>query len=483
MGLNERVTPHSASKLAEEIHIAAERKMWDDIVRNLHAKAPNEACAFVLTVPSRGVKRATVIMRRVLWPTSGEVQATPFSLEISADYISRVMDEAVDAGPLVGVCLIHTHPASDRGPGKGSFSPRDDWYEKRLFPTLTLGRKEAIAASLVLGSEGDVDGRIWWEGTEGVEMQRAHAVRIVGSRLEIIETPSSAWTDHTDPKVMDRSTRLWGKEGRRRLQNLRVGIPGAGGTGSLSLFALATMGVGKLEVWDKDIATKENRHRTAGVTASRVGIPKVRALEALAHEVRTAAPFEIEVHEDWATTEEGLRQLKDCDILFCCVDRFAPRVALNDLAYAHLIPTLDMASWLHRNDRKEVDALMTHAQVWSPGMPCAWCRGTLSSYKLMREAQGRQQAIEKRIPYGLPLEETEGAEPSVLPLNMLGVSLALMEFMQVALGITTRTPRDLKFTLPEWELDENDLVTNIGCDCESNIAAGDTLAIRPILLV
>ena len=62
--------------------------------------------------------------------------------------------------------------------------------------------------------------------------------------------------DHADPAVIDRSTRLWGKEGRRRLQNLRVGIVGAGGTGSLSVLGLATMGVGKLLVWDKDTATK-----------------------------------------------------------------------------------------------------------------------------------------------------------------------------------------------------------------------------------
>ena len=31
----------------------------------------------------------------------------------------------------------------------------------------------------------------------------------------------------------------------------------------------------------------------------------------------------MEIHEDWGTTEEGLRRLKDCDVVFCCVDKFA----------------------------------------------------------------------------------------------------------------------------------------------------------------
>jgi hypothetical protein len=242
------------------------------------------------------------------------------------------------------------------------------------------------------------------------------------------------------------------------------------------------MGAGKLLVWDKDIAKKENRHRTAGITAEYVGKSKVQAVKALAEAVATAEPFSIDVYEDWATTEHGLSQLKDCDIIFCCVDKFAPRVPINDLAYAHLIPAIDMASWMHPNRNKQIDALMTHAHVWSPGIPCAWCRETLSSYVLTQEAQGKQQGIENRVPYGIPIEETDGVEPSVLPLNMLGVSLALMEFMQVVLKITTRTPNDLKFILPEWELDESDRQVQPNCDCMLSLAAADTLHIRPVLM-
>lgn len=141
--------------------------------------------------------------------------------------------------------------------------------------------------------------------------------------------------------------------------------------------------------------------------------------------------------------------------MFCCVDKFAPRVPINDLAYAHLIPTIDMASWLHQSDGR-VDAITTHAHVLSPGVPCAWCRQTLTFSRLTREAQGNQRGIEISIPYGLPLEDIDGVEPSVLALNLAGVGLALMEFMQVALQITDRTPRDLKLLLPEWELDESD---------------------------
>ncbi|HWR35038.1 MAG TPA: hypothetical protein VN622_04095 [Clostridia bacterium] len=142
----------------------------------------------------------------------------------------------------------------------------------------------------------------------------------------------------------------------------------------------------------------------------------------------------------------------------------------------------DMASWIHPDRHKRIDALMTHAHVWSPGIPCAWCRETISSRILTREAQGTQGGIERRIPYGLAPEETDGVEPSVLPLNMLGVSLALMEFMQVALRITNRTPNDLKFFLPEWELDESDRPIQSDCACGAVIATGDATHIRPAVM-
>lgn len=481
--MNYEITSLPVSHLSDEIHIASDTSSWEEVKSKLAAEAPNEGCCFLLTRPSRGVARTTVILREIIWPKPSEVVGTPRGLEISADYISRVMDAAIDAGPMVGLCLVHTHPRSEVfGEGIGRFSRRDDWYDRRLFSTLTLERPSSISAGIVIGSDGGVDGRIWWLERGGCVTQSAHAVRVVGPELSIVETPFSRWKDHPDPSVMDRSTRLWGEEGRRRLQNIRVGVVGAGGTGSLVIFGLATMGVGEILAWDRDIAKKENRHRTAGITNDQIGKPKVHAMKVMAKSLATADPFSIEVYDAWGTTVEALAHLKDCDIIFSCVDKFAPRVPLNDLAYAHLIPTIDMSSWIHPNTKGQIDALMTHAHVWSPGIPCAWCRGTLSSNILTREAQGVQDGIENRIPYGLPLEQTDGIEPSVLPLNMLGVGFALMEFMQVALKITNRTPHDLKFFLPQWELDESDLPVRSGCDCVNSVGLGDTLRINPVVM-
>lgn len=466
--------------LSPEVHLACEAKKWHDIEQQLRKDYPNEACVFVFTRPSRGSNRTTCILKECFWPGEGEVEATPHSLEISADYITRVMDAAVDAGESTGIALIHTHPDTDYGPGRGVFSPRDDWYEDRLFPTITLSRPRAVSGSIVLGSASkDVDARVWWNDGGGLRTQSTSLLRLVGPEITFVETRHSIWQDHPDPEIMDRSTRLWGVEGRRILQNLRIGVIGAGGTGSIVLLALATMGVGSICAWDMDTIKKENLHRTLGATKEDIGSNKVQALARTIRAVATAAPFELLPFDGKGTSVGGLTKLKDCDLAFCCVDRFAPRVPLNDFAYAHLIPVIDMASWIHPSGQT-IDAIVTHAHVWSPGIPCAWCRQTITPRLLTQEAQGNQRGIEHRAPYGLPLDQTDGVEPSVLPLNLTGVGLALMEFMQVALRITNRTPRDLKFFLPEWELDESDLDSSPGCDTEGATALGDTVTIRPV---
>jgi hypothetical protein len=129
----------------------------------------------------------------------------------------------------------------------------------------------------------------------------------------------------------------------------------------------------------------------------------------------------------------------------------------------------------------DVDAIMSQAQILSPALPCSWCSGTLSSRALTLEAQGTQQGAERRAAYGLPLNETEGIEPSVLPLNLTSAGLALLQFMQVALRITEKVPKKLRLMLPEWELDESDLSIKESCPCQGDVASGDTLRIRPYL--
>ena len=207
----------------------------------------------------------TVLLNHPIWPEPGEVEASPESLELSSNYISRAIDAAINAGPLTGLALVHTHPDGALTHGVGRFSPRDDWYDHRLFATVMLARRSGLGASIVLArNAAELHARIFWWDNSKLSSQDGHVLRVVGPRLSILETPASEWTDHPDPAVFDRSVRVFGRQGQRLLQNVRVGIVGVGGTGSICLAALSTMGIGRIRCWDEDLVERTNRPRLLG---------------------------------------------------------------------------------------------------------------------------------------------------------------------------------------------------------------------------
>ncbi len=97
-------------RLYRQLHIACEAETWNEMERRLRSEFPKEACCFVITRRSKGIRRLSVLLRELMWPEPGDVTATKYSLEISANYISRALDALNDAGPFAGIALIHTHP-------------------------------------------------------------------------------------------------------------------------------------------------------------------------------------------------------------------------------------------------------------------------------------------------------------------------------------------------------------------------------------
>ena len=73
-----------------------------------------------------------------------------------------------------------------------------------------------------------------------------------------------------NPDFLQRQTLAVGVETVERLQKLRIGVVGCGGTGSAVVELLARAGVGRLLLVDPDVVTKTNLNRLYGSTRSDV---------------------------------------------------------------------------------------------------------------------------------------------------------------------------------------------------------------------
>lgn len=94
----------------------------------------------------------------------------------------------------------------------------------------------------------------------------------------------------------ERTRRLVGDEGVRRLAAARVAVYGLGGVGGYALEALARAGVGHLVLVDGDVVEPTNLNRQILATRETIGRPKVEVARDRVRAVNPAAEVEA-VHE------------------------------------------------------------------------------------------------------------------------------------------------------------------------------------------
>lgn len=113
-----------------------------------------------------------------------------------------------------------------------------------------------------------------------------------------------------------------------RLALSRVFIAGAGAVGRSLAVQLATMGVGKIVVCDKDDVEEANLG-PQGWHENQIGKPKVEALAEVL--MLLNSKLELVVHKEWFKPE----QIADCQYVFSCVDNMEARKAILE---AHVCP-------------------------------------------------------------------------------------------------------------------------------------------------
>ena len=117
------------------------------------------------------------------------------------------------------------------------------------------------------------------------------------------------------------------------------------------------------------------------------------------------------IQDKWQSNPESLR---DCDVIFGCVDRYDERDQLERMARRSLIPYLDIGMDVHRLTNGY--AISGQIALSMPDMPCLWCMGLLTEDLLQQEAAR----------YG-----EVGDRPQVIWPNGILASTAVGMFMQL----------------------------------------------------
>lgn len=281
--------------------------------------------------------------------------------------------------------IAHSHPK-----GPDNFSSQDGENEAELLRTVcNRNGKTTKFVSMLFAPDRGIRARIWQYPKHHTT---ARSVIVIGERFRLHlpnqQSPASP--------VFARQVLAFGPSLMHQLKNLRVGVVGAGGTGSATAPLIARAGAGQVLVIDDDVVEVTNLNRLHGATQADADGMRPKA-EVVANEIaRMALGTRVIAKRDWVSSPHLRGALKSCDVIFCCTDDHAGRVFLNRLAYFYLIPVFDMglAMAVAKPPATGMADISARVTTIVPPEACLICRGAVDLAVAHDEDLRRQNPTE-----------------------------------------------------------------------------------------
>jgi molybdopterin/thiamine biosynthesis adenylyltransferase len=275
--------------------------------------------------------------------------------------------------------------------------------------------------------------------------------------------------------AFDRQIRAFGPDGQRLLAQLRVGVVGAGGTGSAVCEQLIRLGVGELLVIDPDVINDDgsNVTRVYGSTMNDIGMPKVDIVARAATQI--ALGTKVSTVQGSINDESTARLLTDCDVVFGCTDDNRGRMTLSRLAVWYLIPVIDMGVKLTSRDGT-LTGIEGRITIVGPETGCLQCRGRINPQALQAEVlQPAERADRVAEGYAIGLAERD---PAVVAFTTGVASQAISEFLARTFSLDDAPPStELLMRFHRRDIRRNTRAGKPGhwCTDPNNIGAGDAM--------
>jgi hypothetical protein len=408
--------------------------MWPLLRSHLLDRGIEEQLAFLLAGVARGRGWKRLLVREFIpVPPEALARQTAASLAVRPGFSQAVLQRCYEEG--LSLIEVHSHPFCDQG---ATFSATDVANEAVKFRYVALKIPDVDHATMVVG-QSDLDAHLWDRRLRrAVPVDR---VRLVEAPIcDLLPTSGQGAGQDGDPPApwLERQVLAFGVEGQRRLQRLRVGVVGCGGTGSAVVQMLAHLGVQFLVMVDPDVVELTNLNRLVGATwadAER-SRPKVHVARRLVRRVNPKA--RVQALPTPLQDPRTLATLKGLDLLFGCTDNDGSRLILNQLAVQYLVPYLDLGTGLQVTDGTWLAAAGGQVRLVRPG---AFCLACIDGIDRTREARDLMSPLERQreVVRGY-VQGTDLPTPAVLFLNAAVASQAMAEFVNLWTGYRAPTP-------------------------------------------
>lgn len=378
--------------------------------------------------PWAGLATTCFLSREVIAIAPEDIAASSgVHITVRTNSLARVLRRARDERLVVG--FVHSHPQ-----GPAIFSEQDDSHEP-LMAELARNRNGCATPllSLLTTQDGRLAGRVWREEASPLPFDM---IRVVGDRLSLHY--DGRFGTNT-PAAFHRQALAFGPALNKDVAALRIGVVGAGATGSATMVLLARLGAQRIAVFDRDLVDETNLSRLHGATRADIGRPKVEVIKA--HVEAFGLQADVAAYQTWIGDPACRDALKSCDMIFGCTDDHDGRMLLNRLAYFYLVPVIDMGIDIGLGDHGILgaDARVTVVQ---PGTRCLLCRNVIDPARAFAEHLERtdpaehERRIKERYVRG-----GGNPNPSVVHFTTDAAAMAVDELIQRLTGYRQAGPR------------------------------------------
>jgi molybdopterin/thiamine biosynthesis adenylyltransferase/proteasome lid subunit RPN8/RPN11 len=321
-------------------------------------------------------------------PTPGDLNERVGHVAIDERYTLRMALNAEKHRLAVGV--IHSHPQGC-APAPSRIDDDMDTYYAKYFADFAPDRPYI---SLILS---DIDGlvisgRVFWRG-RWLQVERTAAERIDLNTWPAGRRPGEGYIE------IDRAARLagaFGEQALRRLRRSTAAVIGVGGTGSAAVEVLARAGVGRLILVDPDSFERSNLERVHGGYPNDARDQTAKVLIAKRHVQVIDPSITVDALVGRLPQDAVVDAVVTADVVLGCTDRQHSRLALSDLAFRYLLPSLDCGVVLEGKDGRVTGQVAQFVRFLSTD-PCALCRTMVDPKKMMQELMSDEERSRRQV--------------------------------------------------------------------------------------
>ena len=397
-------------------------KDFQILAQHLFSNRDVEQAAYLLCRLAKTAEEIRLLVRRVIPVTNEEISTqSAVSMKIKQQSFLR----AIKAAAIAHECFVfvHSHPT-----GLLDFSAADDIEEESLFRT-AYNRicGEVVHGSMIFTGQKRLIGRIWLPDGSRIPID---LVRTIGRVFRFYFRDQK---QNIPMNFFDRQILAFGKDIQSLLGRLRVGIVGAGGTGSAVAEQLIRLGIGNLLVIDGDTFKSSNINRVYGSRVIDESIPKVKLLERMAADIGLGT--NVSIIQGRIYYKSVFSHLRQCDVVFGCTDDEWGRSILNRMALYYLIPVFDMGVKIDSTEMGNIKSIQGRVTTLMPSVACIFCRERISSDRIYEESINIFNPEEnERLKNDGYVRGLDTEAPSVIPFTTAVASSAVIELLHRLTG-------------------------------------------------